>query len=323
MAQSDGLNGKSRPRSARCIALIGPYLSGKTTLLEAILARTGAVTRQGTIKEKSTVGDASRGGAGARHERRAQRGRRRVPGRQADFHRLPRLHRVPAGGGQCAGDCRCGNRGVRAGSQAGAGAASDPQAARGHEAAALPVPQQNRHVRRAGAGHSHRPATGEHASAGAAADPDLGERHCDGIRRSRAGTRLRLPGACPVGGGRDAERRCRSQERSPLPDAGEARGLRRRADGAVAGRHRAAARPGVRRSRQGAQGRVDRAGAAGLGGERQRYRAAAEGVAARGAIRRDDGRADRARRCCIGSAYREDAVLRARRQAVGCPRACG
>ena len=33
-------------RSARCIALVGPYLSGKTTLLEAILARTGAIGRQ-------------------------------------------------------------------------------------------------------------------------------------------------------------------------------------------------------------------------------------------------------------------------------------
>src|SRR3990170_1038326 len=46
-------------RSSRSIALIGPYLSGKTTLLEAILARTGAVTRQGTIADKTTVGDAS------------------------------------------------------------------------------------------------------------------------------------------------------------------------------------------------------------------------------------------------------------------------
>lgn len=46
-------------RSARCIALVGPYLSGKTTLLEAILAHTGAVKRQGTIKDNSTVGDAS------------------------------------------------------------------------------------------------------------------------------------------------------------------------------------------------------------------------------------------------------------------------
>ena len=46
-------------RSARCIALVGPYLSGKTTLLEAILARTGAIGRQGTKAAKNTVGDAS------------------------------------------------------------------------------------------------------------------------------------------------------------------------------------------------------------------------------------------------------------------------
>jgi len=38
---------------------VGPFASGKTTLLEAILARTGAITRQGTIGEKNTVGDAS------------------------------------------------------------------------------------------------------------------------------------------------------------------------------------------------------------------------------------------------------------------------
>jgi elongation factor G len=44
---------------ARCVALIGPFASGKTTLLEAILARTGGVSRQGTIAAKSTVGDAS------------------------------------------------------------------------------------------------------------------------------------------------------------------------------------------------------------------------------------------------------------------------
>ncbi len=46
-------------RSARCIALVGPYLSGKTTLLESILARTGAINRQGTTAAKNTVGDAS------------------------------------------------------------------------------------------------------------------------------------------------------------------------------------------------------------------------------------------------------------------------
>lgn len=52
-------NGNGRVAGPRCIALVGPFASGKTTLLEAILARTGAVSRQGTIAEKNTVGDAS------------------------------------------------------------------------------------------------------------------------------------------------------------------------------------------------------------------------------------------------------------------------
>ena len=46
-------------RSARCIALVGPYLSGKTSLLEAILARCEVISRQGSIANRSTVGDAS------------------------------------------------------------------------------------------------------------------------------------------------------------------------------------------------------------------------------------------------------------------------
>lgn len=45
--------------SPRCIALVGPYLSGKTSLLESILEHTGGVTRQGSISEGNTVGDAS------------------------------------------------------------------------------------------------------------------------------------------------------------------------------------------------------------------------------------------------------------------------
>jgi len=46
-------------RSARCIALVGPYMSGKTTLLEAILHRTGGITRQGSIADANTIGDAA------------------------------------------------------------------------------------------------------------------------------------------------------------------------------------------------------------------------------------------------------------------------
>ncbi|TAI60470.1 elongation factor G [Bradyrhizobium sp. Leo170] len=47
------------PRGPRCIALVGPFQSGKTTLLEAILARTGAIRTAGSVDAGSSVGDAS------------------------------------------------------------------------------------------------------------------------------------------------------------------------------------------------------------------------------------------------------------------------
>ncbi len=47
-----------RPTEApRCAALVGPYLSGKTSLLESLLFATGAIGRKGSIKEANTVGD--------------------------------------------------------------------------------------------------------------------------------------------------------------------------------------------------------------------------------------------------------------------------
>jgi len=55
---SVGANGG--PSGPRCIALVGPFQSGKTTLLEAVLARTGAIQRQGTVEAGTTVGDASK-----------------------------------------------------------------------------------------------------------------------------------------------------------------------------------------------------------------------------------------------------------------------
>lgn len=54
------------PRGPRCIALVGPFQSGKTTLLEAILARTGAIPKAGTVEACNTVGDQS---PEARHHR--------------------------------------------------------------------------------------------------------------------------------------------------------------------------------------------------------------------------------------------------------------
>jgi elongation factor G len=49
-----------RPGSGpRCIAIVGPFQSGKTTLLEAILERTGAISRAGRVSNRDSVGDAS------------------------------------------------------------------------------------------------------------------------------------------------------------------------------------------------------------------------------------------------------------------------
>ena len=44
------------PRAPRCIALVGPFQSGKTTLLEAILARTGAVDAAASDTVESICG---------------------------------------------------------------------------------------------------------------------------------------------------------------------------------------------------------------------------------------------------------------------------
>ena len=46
-------------RGARCAAFVGPYLSGKTSLLESLLHATGAISRKGSVKDGNTVGDSS------------------------------------------------------------------------------------------------------------------------------------------------------------------------------------------------------------------------------------------------------------------------
>ncbi|MEC9342404.1 MAG: elongation factor G [Pseudomonadota bacterium] len=61
-------NGENHPASSRaggrragpkCIAIVGPLGTGKTTLLEAILARTGAIGKQSPVASGNTVGDHS------------------------------------------------------------------------------------------------------------------------------------------------------------------------------------------------------------------------------------------------------------------------
>jgi elongation factor G len=45
--------------STRNVAIVGPYLSGKTTLLESLLFVTGAISRKGSTKDSNTVGDSA------------------------------------------------------------------------------------------------------------------------------------------------------------------------------------------------------------------------------------------------------------------------
>ena len=52
-------NGGRHPTAPRCAALVGPYLSGKTTLLEALLFACGVTSRRGSVKEGNMVGDAA------------------------------------------------------------------------------------------------------------------------------------------------------------------------------------------------------------------------------------------------------------------------
>ncbi|MEM9218838.1 MAG: elongation factor G [Cyanobacteria bacterium P01_F01_bin.150] len=44
---------------SRNVAIVGPYLSGKTTLLESILSVSGLLSRKGSVVDKNTVGDHS------------------------------------------------------------------------------------------------------------------------------------------------------------------------------------------------------------------------------------------------------------------------
>jgi elongation factor G len=55
----DAAGPQNDSKTTRCIAIVGPFLSGKTTLLDALLQRMGEIPRQGSVKDGTTVGDSS------------------------------------------------------------------------------------------------------------------------------------------------------------------------------------------------------------------------------------------------------------------------
>ena len=93
-----GAEQKSTSRSLagpRCIAIVGPFQSGKTTLLEAILERTGALQRAGRVTDGNAVGDSS---AEARAHCHGVEPNVATPpsSTTADLHRLSRIRRIHA-----------------------------------------------------------------------------------------------------------------------------------------------------------------------------------------------------------------------------------
>jgi elongation factor G len=53
------VNHEHRVPGPRLIAVVGPFQSGKTSLLEGILARGGGLPRQGSVREGTSIGDSS------------------------------------------------------------------------------------------------------------------------------------------------------------------------------------------------------------------------------------------------------------------------
>ena len=56
---ASGQNGEHRVAGPRLIAIVGPFQSGKTSLLESLLVRAGGAARQGSVRDGTSVGDSS------------------------------------------------------------------------------------------------------------------------------------------------------------------------------------------------------------------------------------------------------------------------
>ena len=312
-----GQNGERRIAGPRLIAIVGPFQSGKTSLLESLLVRAGGAARQGSVRDGTSVGDSSP--EARSHAMSVEPNVASVdymgdrftfvdcPGSVEFIHDMRFVLPVcDAAVVVCEADSR----------------KTPALQVILRELEELGVPRivfLNK-VDLAGGQRARgaRDAAARFARAAAAAtDADLRERRRHRLRRSRARARVRLSRVGALRGGGDAGRPRRRREAGALQHARAARRLRRRADGAAHQRHRAAARPRVRRSRQRIARRPCRAAADRLGDRRPRRDPAVEGAAPRGAGRRPDPRPARRRGrrpcACPGAAHRPH---RPRRQAV-------
>ena len=191
----------------RLIAIVGPFQSGKTSLLESLLVRAGGAARQGSVRDGTSVGDSSP--EARSHAMSVEPNVASVdymgdrftfvdcPGSVEFIHDMRYVLPVcDAAVVVCEADAR-----------KIAGAAGHPARARRARRAAHPVPQQGRSRRRQRARGARDAAARLARAAAAAPDADLGERRRHRLRRSRARARLRLSRVGALRGGRDAGRR--------------------------------------------------------------------------------------------------------------------
>ena len=135
------------PAAPRCAAIVGPYLTGKTTLLESLLFATGAVGRKGSAREGNTVGDSAAEARARKMSVEMSAASTRVPRRALDLPRLSGLGRALPGGAERADGRRCGDRGLRGGDGQGADAGAAVQVPRRSQDPPYAFRQQDRHRR--------------------------------------------------------------------------------------------------------------------------------------------------------------------------------
>ena len=152
------------PRGPRCIALVGPFQSGKTTLLEAILARNRRDPARRQRRCRNLPRRCQSRGPPSQDERRPHGGDHDLHGRQLHLHRLSGFGGVRARHARGAARRRCRDRGLRGGREEAAAAPDHPARAGRTEDSAFPVPQQDRPRQQAHPRNARRPCSRPRAS---------------------------------------------------------------------------------------------------------------------------------------------------------------
>ena len=189
----------------RLVAIVGPFQSGKTSLLEAFWRAAEVWRGRLSVREGTSIGDLSPEARNHAMQRRAQRRQHRLHGRPAHFLLLPRLNRIhprdrrtrcplcDAAIVVCEADLRkfrpcrsfCASRGTRR--------------------AAAPFPQQDRSGERAACGRRSRCFSPRRARRCFLRNRSRCGRTASPLAlSSRARARVRLSGGCAVYRHRDA-----------------------------------------------------------------------------------------------------------------------